>query len=73
MVTVKGDARISRGVTDQSDDSLTLDDDTEGVTVSENALDIEEGDDGTYTVVLTSEPTGPVTATLRRTVTAILM
>ena len=46
---------------------LTLeDDDTRGVTVSKSELDIAEGDDGAYTVVLTSEPTGTVTVTPSR-------
>ena len=39
------------------------DNDTRGVTVSETALDIDEGNVGTYTVVLTSAPTGSVTVT----------
>ena len=47
--------------------ALTLeDDDTRGVTVSKSELDIAEGDDGAYTVVLTSEPTGTVTVTPAR-------
>ena len=37
------------------------DDDTRGVTVSEEALDIDEGASATYTVVLTSQPTDTVT------------
>ena len=42
---------------------LTItDNDTRGVTVSEQTLSIKEGGNpGTYTVVLASEPTGPVT------------
>ena len=39
------------------------DNDTRGVTVSETVLDIDEGNVGTYTVVLTSAPTGSVTVT----------
>ena len=38
-----------------------VDDDVRGVTVSETALAIDEGGSGSYTVVLTSEPTGAVT------------
>ncbi len=34
-----------------------------GVTISRNALTVDEGSTGTYTVVLDSEPTGPVTVT----------
>ena len=37
------------------------------MTVSKTALDIDEGDDGIYTVVLTSQPTGQVTVTRSRT------
>ncbi|MYE33768.1 MAG: hypothetical protein F4X23_02825, partial [Gemmatimonadales bacterium] len=37
------------------------DDDTRGVRVSETVLSIGEGDSGTYTVVLASRPTAPVT------------
>ncbi len=40
------------------------DDDERGVTVSETALDIDEGESGTYTVVLTSQPTGTVTVAM---------
>ena len=42
------------------------DNDTRGVTVSETELEIDEGDDGTYTVVLTSEPTADVAVTPSR-------
>ena len=37
------------------------DDDDAGVTLSETSLDIDEGSSGSYTVVLTSEPTADVT------------
>ena len=41
---------------------LTItDDDTRGVTLSETTLVIDEGTSGTYTVVLTSQPTASVT------------
>ena len=40
------------------------DDDTVGVTISENSLEIEEGNSDTYTVVLDTEPTGNVTVTI---------
>ena len=40
------------------------DDDTAGVTLSETSLDIDEGDSGTYTVVLASQPTHNVTITV---------
>ena len=42
------------------------DNDTRGVTVSETALEIGEGAEGSYTVVLTSEPTASVTVTPSR-------
>ena len=42
--------------------TLTVtDDDTRGVAVSPTELPVPEGGDATYTVVLESEPTGPVT------------
>ena len=42
-------------------EGLTIrDDDESGLTVSPAALTIDEGDDGTYTVVLNSEPPGTV-------------
>ena len=66
-VQVMGAAVNSLGIADPSHVELTLeDDDTRGVTVSKSALEVEEGDDGTYTVVLTSEPTGTVTVTPAR-------
>ena len=66
-VQVKGDAVNGLGVTDPSDVELTLeDDDTRGVTVSATALDVGEGGDGSYTVVLTSQPTADVTVTPSR-------
>ena len=66
-VQVKGAAVSSLDVTAPSDVELTLeDDDTRGVTVSATSLDMAEGDDATYTVVLTSEPTADVTVTLSR-------
>ena len=66
-VRVRGTAGNTVGITGPSDVALTLeDDDTRGVTVSKSDLDIDEGDDGTYTVVLTSEPTGQVTVTPSR-------
>ena len=39
------------------------DDETQGVLVSSTMLTVPEGGNGTYTVVLTSQPTGPVTVT----------
>ena len=38
-----------------------IDDDTHGVTISTTTLDVGEGDQATYTVVLDTEPTGTVT------------
>ena len=44
--------------------ALTINDnDTRGVTVSEPSLALAEGESGAYTVVLDTEPTGPVTVT----------
>ena len=64
-VTVKGDASNTLGVTNPADLTLTIEDDDErGVTVSESSLDLAEGGSGTYTVVLTSQPTAAVTVTL---------
>ena len=42
------------------------DDDTRGVNVSRTTLPVAEGGSDTYTVVLTSEPTGQVTVALSR-------
>ena len=44
---------------------VTVDDDeTAGITVSESDLTIEEGEDGSYTVVLNTQPAGEVTVTV---------
>ena len=43
---------------------IITDDDTRGVTLSKTALTVKEGESGTYTVVLDSEPTGDVTVTV---------
>ncbi len=40
------------------------DDDTAGVNVSESSLEIHEGNQGTYTVVLDTQPAGDVTVTV---------
>ena len=48
------------GVTGESVAVTVTDDETAGVTVSPTSLNITEGASGTYTVVLTSEPTGDV-------------
>ena len=66
-VQVKGAASNTFGISGPADVALTLEDnDTRGVTVSKSNLDIAEGGDGDYTVVLTSEPTGQVTVTPAR-------
>ena len=66
-VQVTGRANNPNGIAGPADVALTLeDDDTRGVTMSETELDIDEGDDDTYTVVLDSEPTGQVTVTPSR-------
>ena len=54
------------GIESSHGDSVTVnvdDDDMAGVTVAPTALSIEEGESGTYTVVLTSAPSGTVTIT----------
>ena len=43
------------------------DNDTAGVTVSETTLTVAEGGSSSYTVVLTSKPSGNVTVTPSRT------
>ena len=66
-VRVKGAAGNTLGASGPADVTLTLeDDDARGVTVSKTELDIDEGDDGAYTVVLDSEPTGQVAVTPSR-------
>ena len=66
-VVVQGEATNPLGIADPSEVTLTItDDDMRGVTLSETDLDLEEGGDGTYTVVLDSEPTAAVTITLSR-------
>ncbi len=40
------------------------DDDTVGVNISESSLGLDEGDEGTYTVVLDTQPAGDVTVTV---------
>ena len=40
-------------------------DDTPGVTISITALEVQEGDEGTYTVVLDTKPTADVTVTIQ--------
>ena len=56
-------ARVTAGSPDEAVVTLT-DDDTRGVTVSEQELTIAEGNSGSYTVVLDSEPTAAVTVTI---------
>ena len=52
------------GLTVKAAELTIRDDDTRGVTVSEAELSITEDNTGTYTVVLDSEPTEPVTVAL---------
>ena len=54
---------VSAGTVAEATVSIT-DDDTAGVSVSTTELEIEEGDSGTYTVALTSEPAGDVTVAI---------
>ena len=62
FVSVTG-TTTATGVTVEGTELAIIDDDTHGVTVSRASLTVTEGGTGTYTVVLTSEPTGPVTVT----------
>ena len=62
-VTVSGTVPVSSGLTVESA-TVTIIDDARGVTVSPTELDIPEGGSGTYTVVLTSRPTGTVTVAM---------
>ena len=58
-VTVSATAGNSQGATAPANVTLTItDDDIRGVTVSESALTITEGDSGSYTVVLNTQPSG---------------
>ena len=67
-LAVKGAASNTLGAGGPEDVALTIaDDDARGVTVSAGSLDISEGGDGSYTVVLDSQPTGTVTVTPSRT------
>ena len=54
---------IALGAITETEVSIT-DDDEAGVTISETALEIQEGQQATYTVVLDSEPTAHVTVTI---------
>ena len=64
-------ATVSHAVSGGGYDSVTApdvavtaeDDDARGIEVSATALPVPEGDSRTYTVVLESQPTGPVTVT----------
>ena len=56
-------ARVAVGGTATSTVTLT-DEDERGVVVSETELTLAEGESGSYTVVLTSEPAGSVTVTV---------
>ena len=62
-VTLSGarQATLAGGETKLEATGTIVDDDVRGVTVSETALAIDEGASGSYTVVLTSQPTGAVT------------
>ena len=66
-VQVKGAAVNSVGIAGPADVELTLaDDDTRGVRLSRSELEVGEGGQGTYTVVLDSQPTAEVTVTPSR-------
>ena len=61
-LTVAGSAAAA-GLNVTATTVTITDDDERGVQVSATLLTVREGGDGTYTVVLTSQPTGPVTVT----------
>ena len=61
-VTVEGSTAVA-GLNVTATTVTINDDDERGVQVSPTTLTVSEGVNGTYTVVLTSEPTGPVTVT----------
>ena len=52
-----------QGLTVTNAEVTITDNDTRGVDVSPTTLAVAEGGNDTYTVVLSSEPTGPVTVT----------
>ncbi len=60
-LTVSGTTTSGLTVTPTSFTVTITDDDERGMVVSPTALTMAEGGSGEYTVVLTSEPTGPVT------------
>ena len=49
------------------------DDDTAGVTVSESTLGLDEGDNGTYTMVLDTQPASPVVITVTSNNSAVTL
>ena len=64
-VSVSGNTSVADFTVSGAEVTLS-DDDTRGVTLSRTRLGIAEGDSGTYTVVLASEPTASVTVTPSR-------
>ena len=68
-VTVSGTTTSGLTVNPAAGLTLTItDDDQRGVTLSETELEIDEGASGSYTVVLTSQPTGDGDVTVAVTV-----
>ena len=66
-VDVRASVSNAQGFVQPSSVELTLeDDDTRGVSLSASSLDVDEGDSGTYTVMLDTEPTASVTVTPSR-------
>ena len=65
-LTVSGATNVD-GLTVAGSSVTIGDDDTRGVLVSPTSLTVAEGDSGTYTVVLTSRPTGAVRVTISGT------
>ena len=62
-VTLSSPSNATLGSTDEATVTIT-DNDTRGVTVSPTSRTVNEGGSGSYTVVLDTQPTGPVTVTV---------
>ena len=62
-VTIRGVAENTAGVGAPAEQTLTIEDDDQGVRLSPTSLTIDEGRSKGYTVVLGSRPTGSVTVT----------
>jgi len=70
VATQMADGSFSDAPTEDVGDVTVINDDTAGLTLSRTSLDFNEnsGDVETYTIVLDTEPLGPITVTLTRMV-----